>query len=89
MTIDSPTQIREYIHEYLGTGPSVDEFASGFLRHKEFDAGKVLVNKKPVVGATTTTSAPATAVAAASTGAFGALGAPAEEKKARRRRGKK
>ena len=40
MTLDSPSQVREYIHEYLGTGEAVDAFCEGFLRMKEFEQGE-------------------------------------------------
>jgi len=47
MTVDSQSEITEYLKSYLGDKEGVDEFATGFLRHKEFESkkAKVVVTK--------------------------------------------
>jgi len=39
MTCGEDEEVREYIHQYLGTGQQVDEFADGFLQLKAFESG--------------------------------------------------
>lgn len=39
MTLQSDAEIKEYLHEYLGTGDKIDEFADGFLQLKAFESG--------------------------------------------------
>jgi hypothetical protein len=86
MTLESPAQTREYIGIYLGNAPGVNEFATGFLRHKEFDSGAAKVSGSKAATATTATL-PSSSVATASTGGgFGALigGVPAKTETAKK-----
>eukprot|EP00455_Lapot_gusevi_P005049 TRINITY_DN1212_c0_g1_i9.p1 TRINITY_DN1212_c0_g1~~TRINITY_DN1212_c0_g1_i9.p1 ORF type:complete len:202 (-),score=96.61 TRINITY_DN1212_c0_g1_i9:112-693(-) len=39
-TLDSPNQIREYLHQYLGDSPAVEQFYNNFLINRDFDRNK-------------------------------------------------
>lgn len=45
MTVDTDTEIYEYVHSYLGINNAADEFASGFIQQKSFDLSNQTVKK--------------------------------------------
>jgi len=89
ITLDSPEQISEYIHEYLGSSSAVDDFASAFIKLKEFDQDSKQTNSKKLAALTGTNgnSSSSTTSTSASSSINNTNGA--DVKKPRRRRGNK
>ncbi|XXQ34665.1 GYF domain containing protein [Plasmodiophora brassicae] len=83
-TLTSPDDLRDYLHEYVGRSRAVDEFASGFLAHRDFD---VEDNSLVVRGGRAQRAGGDATAAAAS--ANGVAEARDESKKKHRRRRKK
>lgn len=93
MTVESPEEIKEYIHSTLGHKAGVSQFITGFLANKDFatEASTKAKKKSRTVEITNsqTTSRGAYAALASSDGPMETKSSSAAAKKKRRRRKKK